>query len=146
MPASSRGMVCRQAAVVWTQALSFVLPASQRAAGAWCTPAACLCSKPACRRLAAAVSTPKKATPVRAPGAQRPMTMHWTTEHARGPSTRAVLRTAASELPCGPVQECKALNGRLLDFLKQASVVQQLVTYLVIPAQPGELWPLGPFH
>eukprot|EP00891_Asterochloris_glomerata_P004552 jgi/Astpho2/4552/gw1.00067.97.1_t len=38
----------------------------------------------------------------------------------------------------GIIQECKALNGRLLDFLKQASVVRQLVTYLVIPAQPAD--------
>ena len=35
-------------------------------------------------------------------------------------------------------QECKALNGRLLDFLKQPGIVEQLVTYLVVPAPPGD--------
>ena len=156
MLANSRGLACRQAAMLRTHALSCVLAAVKRAAVGWCH-ASCMPLQQVCLparcRPAAEVSTSKKAAPVRAPGAQqdmtctqRPMTRHWTTKRARGASTPAALSTAASELPCWLVQECKALNGRLLDFLKQASVVQQLVTYLVIPVQSGGLWPLGRFH
>ena len=40
---------------------------------------------------------------------------------------------------CQPVQECKALNGRLLNFLLQPSTVEQLITYLTVqsPLPPG---------
>lgn len=43
-------------------------------------------------------------------------------------------------MPClCPLQECKALNGRLLNFLLQPSSIEQLITYLTVqsPLPPG---------
>lgn len=36
------------------------------------------------------------------------------------------------------IQECKSLNGRLVNFLKEPSTVQSLLTYLVDLPGPGQ--------
>lgn len=35
------------------------------------------------------------------------------------------------------IQECKSLNGRLVNFLKEPSTVQSLLKYLVAMPEPG---------
>lgn len=35
------------------------------------------------------------------------------------------------------IQECKSLNGRLVNFLKERSTVQSLLNYLVAMPEPG---------
>lgn len=35
------------------------------------------------------------------------------------------------------IQECKSLNGRLVNFLKDTSTLEALISYLVDPPGPG---------
>ena len=54
-------------------------------------------------------------------------------------------RTESTEGVPDVLQECKALNGRLINFLKERSTVEKLLQYLVqVPPREGEGEPADP--